>query len=60
MRIFTKNKSTKTNNMNYFHLLRDANGDIVEMYVNFNSKKNFGLLSKCEQFGWTYELNAEE
>ena len=46
--------------MNYFHLLRDANGDIVEMYINFNSKKNFGLLSKCEQFGWTYELNAEE
>ena len=45
--------------MNYYHLLMNESNDVVEMYVNSNSKKNYGLLQKCEQFGWTYELNAE-
>jgi hypothetical protein len=42
--------------MNYYHRLRDANGDTKEVYVKFSSEKDFELLDKCEQFGWTYEI----
>jgi len=45
--------------MNYYHQLIDQEGNQREIYVNFSSKKNFGLLEKCEQFGWTYELTHE-